>query len=160
MDEPINPIRITAYQLASRFLGVYEREDGDHPLIQWWLSLCGYGLDAKDEIPWCSAFVNGIAWELDLPRSGSAAARSWLKVGVGIALEGAAIGFDVVVLSRGSGKQPGADVIAAPGHVGFYGGRTQRGSVLLLAGNQNDQVSVEPFIPARILGVRRLRGVL
>ncbi len=159
-SEAVQPLTITAHALAGRYLGVYERAGAaDHPLIQWWLSLCGFGLDARDEIPWCSAFVNGIAWELELPRSGSAAARSWLRVGEFVEPADALVGFDVVVLSRGAGKQPGADVVAAPGHVGFFGGATSRGGrVLVLGGNQGDHVSAEYFDAARVLGVRRLRG--
>ena len=76
-------MQITPFQLAQRHVGhVFERAgDLDHPLIQWWLSLCGYDLGVHDEVPWCSAFVNGIAWELRMTRSKSAAARSWLTVG-------------------------------------------------------------------------------
>lgn len=147
---------MTAYDLATRYVGIRELGDGlDHPLIRWWLSLCGFGLAAADEIAWCSAFVNGITWELRLPRSKSAAARSWLLVGRPIPLEEAKAENDVVVLVRGSGAQPGPDVIAAPGHVGFFAGR-EGDRVFLLAGNQGNAVSVAGFPVDNILGVRRL----
>lgn len=142
-------MQISAYDLALRYVGVAEIRDKpkSHPLVSWWLSLCGFGLDAPDEIPWCSAFVNGIAWELRLPRSKSAAARSWLNVGVPVPLKEAGVGFDVVVLSRGDNP--------AQGHVGFFAG-FELNNVLLLGGNQGDQVSVASFPRERILGVRRL----
>jgi uncharacterized protein (TIGR02594 family) len=135
--------------------GITERAGAaDHPLIQWWLSLCHYGLDAHDEVAWCSAFVNGLAWELELPRSGSAAARSWLKVGRIIDLEKAEIGFDIVVLNRGGSLDPD---IAGPAHVGLYIGH-DRDWVELLAGNQSNTISILKFKRSDILGVRRLYG--
>jgi len=145
-------VNITAFDLASRYIGIQEiAGQKDHPLIQWWLSLCGFPTDVHDEVAWCSAFVNGMAWELRLPRSKSAAARSWLTVGQAVAIADATVGYDVVVLKRGTDPQPGPDVIAAPGHVGLYAGAAQ-----LLGGNQGNGVRVEPFDPARVLGVRRL----
>lgn len=139
---------MTALQLAMRFVGeVKERPTGDHPLIQWWLSLCGFGFDAQDEVPWCSAFVNGIAWELRLPRSKSAAARSWLGMGVAVDLNVAFAAHDVVVLGRG--------INPAQGHVGFYAGR-ENDTILICGGNQSNSVTVESFPVNRVVGVRRL----
>jgi uncharacterized protein (TIGR02594 family) len=150
-------MQITAFDLAQRYVGIAELvgDAKNHPLIVWWLSLCGLK-DSKDETAWCSAFVNGIAWELRLPRSKSAAARSWLAVGRVINVDEAEVGFDVVVLKRGQGTQPGPDVVAAPGHVGFYAGRSSGGKVLVLGGNQGNAVSLEAFEEKAILGVRRL----
>ena len=69
-------IETTAFDQAQRYIGVREiAGEKDHPLIRWWLSLCSIQ-EAHDEIPWCSAFVNGIAWELRLPRSRRLWARS------------------------------------------------------------------------------------
>lgn len=146
---------ITPYALAQRFIGLHEVPGPkDHAFILWCLSLCGLG-EAHDETPWCSAFLNGIAWLLRLPRSKSAAARSWLNVGRSIPLEQAQPGFDVVVLWRGSAPQPGAHVLEAPGHVGLFAG-LEGPDVLLLGGNQGDSVSVARFPKVRVLGVRRL----
>lgn len=153
-------VRLTAFDLAMRFVGLKEVPgpvSNAHVLAM-------LRLDAEwvegDDTPWCSAWVNYVAWLLRLPRSKSLAARSWLKVGIPIELEDALPAFDVVVLSRGGGPQPGADVLDAPGHVGFYAGVEGWGSdsarVLVLGGNQGDEVSVAPYPAARILGVRRL----
>lgn len=150
---------ITALDLAMRYVGVKEISGAkNHPLVSWWLSLCGFALDTPDEVAWCSAFVNGIAWELRLPRSKSAAARSWTTVGTTVALADAVPGFDVVVLSRGTN--------VAQGHVGFYAGRveildtvTGRSTIThvdVCGGNQGDSVSVERFDVSRVVGVRRL----
>lgn len=144
-----NVMFITAYELAQRYIGVKEISgNSNHPLVSWWLSLCGFDINAPDEIPWCSAFVNGIAWELRLPRSKSAAARSWLNVGVPVQLSQAIPAFDIVILKRGDNP--------ALGHVGFYAGTEDGNKVILLAGNQSNSVSLEKFNIPDILGIRRL----
>ena len=141
-------ISVTALSLARRYLGVKEIiGKGNHPLISWWLSLCAYGMEAPDEIAWCSAYVNGIAWELSLPRSKSAAARSWLKVGTPVVLEDALPGFDVVVLERGND--------GVSGHVGFYVSHNDK-VVRLVGGNQSNAVTEQDFERVKVLGVRRL----
>ena len=141
---------VTAFTLAERYVGVRELRGAgrDHPLISWWLSLCGFGLDEPDETSWCSAFVNGVAWELSLPRSKSAVARSWLGVGQRVSRDELRVGWDVVVLSR--------PPQAWAGHVGFFAGWEDDGCVRLLGGNQSDGVSIAPYDAARILGGQRL----
>ena len=148
---------MTHFELAMRFVGeVHEIPGEQHsPFIQWCLECCGYGPEAPDEIPWCAAFVSRICWICRLPRSKSAAARSWLQVGTAKALPDAFIG-DIVVLKRGQGAgQSGPDVLQAPGHVGFYAGR-EAGRVLILSGNQSDAVTVARFSVKDILGIRRV----
>ena len=84
-------------------------------------------------------------------------ARSWLEVGMGIDLDAAFPGFDVVILQRGKSPQPGPEVTNAPGHVGFFAGlSTDGGLVELLGGNQSDQVKISRYPVDRVLGVRRL----
>lgn len=139
---------ITPFHLAQRYIGIQEIVgDKDHPLIRWWLSLCGFPTDVHDEVPWCSAFVNGIAWELRLPRSKSAAARSWLNVGTPILIHAAFVGADIVVLQRGDSP--------TQGHVGFFGG-FDGSTIQVLGGNQGDGVSLAPFDISKLLGIRRL----
>lgn len=141
---------VTLYDIAQRFVGVREIPGrADNPLI---LSMLKLDVDwpADDEVPWCSAFLNYCAWLLRLPRSKSLAARSWLAVGKPVPLVEAAMGFDVVVLWRGSEGGPG-------GHVGLFAGLGSKAhTVMLLAGNQNAAVSLAPFTADRVLGVRRL----
>jgi len=151
-------MEITAYKLASRYLDVEEIYGGeDHPLIQWWLMNCGFGPEAHDETPWCAAFVNGIAWELGLPRPRfPSRARSWLTVGLEIQLSASTAAWDIAILQRGSGAQPPASVIDAPGHVGFVASWSDE-DVTLLGGNQANCVSIASFHRSRLLGVRRLQ---
>ena len=67
------------------------------------------------------------------------------------------VGFDIVILKRGSGDQPGPENTTAPGHVGFFAGYIGR-KVTLLGGNQGDQVCTAGYNTDRILGIRRLYG--
>ena len=99
--------------------------------------------------------MNYVGWLLRLPRSKSLRARSWLTVGRPVTIDEAEAGFDVVILKRGKAKQPGPDVIEAPGHVGLFAGR-EGNFVLVLGGNQSDAVNLKRFPVGRVLGIRRL----
>lgn len=156
MSHGTDGLLVTPYALAARFLGLKEVPGKvANPQI-----LAMLQLDAEwppdDEVPWCSAFVNYIAWLLRLERSKSLRARSWLEVGRPVPAVGMNRGWDVVILNRGPGVQPGADVIDAPGHVGFYSGSAD-GQIYLLGGNQGNAVSVAGYRYNRILGVRSLK---
>lgn len=153
---PVIPLEVTALSLARRFLGLAEVPGtASNPAVLAMLKL-DQSWPGGDEVPWCSAYVNYICWLLALPRSKSLAARSWLKIGTGVSLTHAQPGFDLVVLTRGSGPQPGPEVLAAPGHVGFYLG-VDGGQIAVLAGNQGNKVSEQAFPLSRLLGIRRLR---
>ena len=148
-------MKITAFDLAQRFVGITEVPGSeDNPQIMAMLKLDG-SWPKNDETPWCSGFINYIAWLLRLPRSKSLRARSWLRVGRPVELDDAKAGFDVVIFKRGSGSQPGPDVIDAPGHVAFFAGM-EGGKILVLGGNQGDSVTVARYAKTRLLGVRRL----
>ncbi|HEY6108682.1 MAG TPA: TIGR02594 family protein [Gemmatimonadales bacterium] len=151
-------MQITAYELAQRFTGIHEVQGPTaNPAVMAMLRLDSEW-PKDDEVPWCSAFVNYVAWLLRLPRSKDLRARSWLGVGLPIArLDAARVGFDVVILNRG-GAAASPDVIDAPGHVGFFAGIDQvTAGPLLLGGNQNNGVSLRSFPAADVLGVRRLK---
>lgn len=148
-------MEITAFDLAQRFVGMKEAPgEASNPAVLAMLRLDN-ATAAGDDIPWCSAFVNYITWLLRLPRSHSHAARSWLTIGRPVETKYGLVGFDVVVLKRGDGEQPGPEVIEAPGHVGFFAA-FQGDTIMVLGGNQKDSVSVAQFPTSRVLGVRRL----
>ena len=150
---------LEACNIALRFTGVHELAgDRDNPWIQAFLSLCsGFDGDTHDEVPWCSAFVNACHWLAGLPRTKSASARSWLTLGIRIPLSAAARG-DIVVLKRGGEDQPGVEVLAAQGHVGFFAGLSPDGQLVhVLAGNQGDAVNITAFPIDRILAVQRVQ---
>lgn len=157
---------VTAYDIAQRFVGMKEVPgSASNPQIMAMLNL-DQDWPEDDEVPWCAAFLNYVAWLLRLTRSKSLRARSWLQVGEPVPIKDARVGFDVVILSRGKGDQPGPEVINAPGHVGFFSGiewLTEKESAehlaenfLMLGGNQSNTVSVATYPLSRILGVRRL----
>ncbi|RLI53544.1 MAG: hypothetical protein DRP09_15495 [Candidatus Thorarchaeota archaeon] len=151
-------MQITALQLAMRFVGLKEvGGSSSNPQILAMLKLDDQW-PWDDAVPWCSAFINYIAWMLRLPRSKSLRARSWLNVGVAIKSTDARPGFDIVVLKRGGGNQPGPNIIDAPGHVGFLVNKLYAGSstVSILGGNQSNMVSIAHYDVNKILGVRRL----
>ena len=148
-------IEMSAYEIAQRFVGISEVSGSTaNPQILAMLKL-DHSWPEDDSVPWCSGFVNYVAWLLRLPRSKSLRARSWLTIGEVINIDQAEAGFDIVVLKRGGGNQPGPDVIDAPGHVGFYAG-VQGKNVLVLGGNQSDSVNIGSYPKSRLLGVRRL----
>lgn len=153
----VKKIEISAFDLAMRFVGMKETPGvASNPQIVAMLRLDA-AWPGDEEVAWCSAFANWIAWMLRLPRSHSLAARSWLTVGTPIkTLADAQMGFDVVILKRGKGTQPGPQVINAPGHVAFFAGYAGGATVMLLGGNQSDGVTVAPFSVDDVLGVRRL----
>jgi len=148
-------IETSAFQLAQRFVGTAEVSGKmANPQIMAMLKLDG-DWPEDDSVPWCSAFVNYIAWLLRLPRSKSLRARSWLNVGYVIDIDDLEVGMDILVMSRGKRPHPGPEVLDAPGHVGFYAGRSGA-DLLVLGGNQGDQVCIKPYSITSVLGCRRL----
>jgi hypothetical protein len=148
---------VTLYRLAERLVGeIVERPGGaTHPFIAW-CHESTLGESVADEVPWCSSWLNRMAWWLRLPRSRSAAARSWLVVGVPVPLEQAKAGEnDIVILKRGTGIQPGPEVLDAPGHVGIFMG-FDGSRVRVLGANQGNTISLASFPVSNILGLRRL----
>lgn len=146
----------SAYAVAKTYLGTEEVEgqDSNAAIVAMLREIAPWA--SGDEVPWCAAFVAHVARLLGLPRSKSLRARSWLAIGRPVALTEAEVhGEDVVILKRGRGKQPGPEVIDAPGHVGFFAGHTP-GEVHVLGGNQSDAVTVQRYPSADVLGVRRL----
>ena len=102
----------------------------------------------SDETPWCSAFVNEVAFQCNWHVDINAAARSWLKVGKLVTDLDDALPGNIVILHRGNPK-------SWTGHVGFYCRHNAR-YVWLLGGNQGNSVSIRAYPRSRILGVRRL----
>ena len=147
---------ITPYTIAQRFIGAREAPGAVHNAqILAMLQLADRSIHG-DETPWCSAFVHYVTWLLDVPRSKSLSARSWLRIGTPVALNEARAGYDVVVVSRGEHPPP-ASILDAPGHVGFFS-RVDftNDRVELLGGNQGDRVCFAWYPIARVLGIRRL----
>lgn len=138
----IRMIQTSLYQTALRFIGLHEIPGQEHnPFILWAFSLTSFPEPYTDEDAWCSAIMNAWCYITGLPRSGSAAAISWLEVGKAITLDEAQIGEDILVFAH---------------HVTIYAGRVDDKHVKGLGGNQNNKVSVDIFDVGLIRGVRRL----
>lgn len=136
-------------ELAVSKIGVKEISGAIHndEIIQY-AHESGFTWINDDETPWCSVFMNWLAMKCDLPRSKSAAARSWLEVGISVRQK-YEIG-DTVVLWRTS---PESD----NGHVGLFMGFTEDGCyVFVLGGNQGNAVNISMYAAERILDIRRL----
>lgn len=147
-------LEITPYKLAERFIGIKEVAGSiANPQILAMLKLDG-NWPHDDSVPWCSGFINYIAWLLGLHRTKSLMARSWLAEKI-ITQSEAKIGFDLVILKRSGANQPGPEILNAPGHAGFFAGFVEN-YVRILGGNQNNSVNISKFSRSRILGIRRL----
>jgi uncharacterized protein (TIGR02594 family) len=91
---------------------------------------------SDDETPWCASFANWVLKKAGQGGTGSARALSFLNYGT--TLEKPAYG-SIAVFDWGGGK----------GHVGFVVGK-QGGNVLILGGNQGDQVKVSSFATSKV----------
>lgn len=150
-------ITISPFQIASTFVGTRELQGAkqDNPLILAFIQTCDNVPPVlSDEVPWCSAFVNFVMKTCRLPRTRSLAAKSWLTIGSAVgSYNNAIVDSDIVILNRGSNP--------ALGHVGFYAGyHSDPGSnglqILILGGNQSNQVCIESFPVTSIAGIRRI----
>jgi uncharacterized protein (TIGR02594 family) len=105
----------------------------------------------EDETPWCAAFVGYCieACGLHLTSTRSEAARSYQDWGVRIDRP---IPGCVVVFWRGNPR-------GFSGHVGFVTGVTREGHLIVLGGNQGDEVSEKAFTRDRVLSYRWPLGV-
>lgn len=99
-------------------------------------------LASQDETPWCSNFVNWSVTQSGIRGTNSALARSWLSWGQPIdrPRRGA-----VTVFRRGTDPKKG--------HVAFYWGQSGE-RILVLGGNQSDQVSISGYPKADLLAFR------
>lgn len=140
---------MTLLDVAMRLVGEIQERPGaaNHPFVVWCHGSTTMG-ESPDEVPWCSSFVNRLAWLLRLPRSKSAAARSWLDIGTAVDLEDATPGWDVVIFRRGASP--------VSGHVAVFAGMEAE-AVRVVGGNQSNGVTLASFPFEQVLGVRRLK---
>lgn len=127
---------------ARKYLGTKElpgAQQNNQVILSFWKDIEQGGIK-DDETAWCAAFV-GAMFELSGIRSTRCGlARSYLQWGVALAKPVAGC---VAVFGR-----PGA---AWSGHVGFILGRNAAGRLVVLGGNQDDQVMVATFPESMVL---------
>lgn len=127
--------------IARPLVGLHEISGAEHAqeIIDMWRAIKRSGIQS-DEVPWCAAFVGACLERAGIRSSRFESAKSYLEWGVRLA--GPAHGC-IVVFSREGG-----------GHVGFVVGQDESGRLLVLGGNQGDQVSVKAFPQDRVTGYR------
>ena len=122
-----------------------KHEGTDRAALMEYMKNGGVNLDPATTA-WCAAIVNASLGQAGLPTTGSNMARSFLNYGSPVTEPQQG---DIAVFQRGGPN-------AATGHVGFYQGRDANGNILVLGGNQGNQVSVAPFRQDSLLGYRRI----
>jgi len=126
---------------AMGFLGLKEIHGPKHnpTIIKWLVGLHAWWHD--DETPWCGVFVAQCmaAMGFKLPRFWMRA-KAWADWGIDI--KRPAYGC-IVVFDRKGG-----------GHVGLVAGIDKQGRLMVLGGNQGDQVSIKPFTHDRVVAYR------
>jgi len=135
-----------AYEMAKEDLGTWEWAEGHNPKVVQYFKDVGHGWVKDDETAWCAAFVGAMLKRAGLPHTGKLNARSYMEWGDPIDIEDAKPG-DIVVFWRGSPS-------SWQGHVGFYEDHDAN-NVMVLGGNQANQVNVKPYPKDRLLAVRR-----
>lgn len=128
---------------ARQEIGVSEIAGKQHSkrvLSYWELSKLPF---RDDETPWCAGYVGAMLEDCGIKSTRSGMARSYEKWGQPCKPVPGAI----VVFWRGS-KSSGS------GHVGFLTGRDQSGNLMVLGGNQGDEVNIKPFPTGRVVGYR------
>lgn len=132
--------------IARPLVGLHEIKGAEHSpeILGMWRAIKRSGIQS-DEVPWCAAFVGACLERAGIRSSRFESAASYLKWGV--RLDGPAHGC-IVVFSRKVVGNPDA------GHVGFVVGQDASGRLLVLGGNQGDQVSVKAFPTDRVTGYR------
>ncbi|HHR6143641.1 TPA: TIGR02594 family protein [Providencia alcalifaciens] len=113
---------------------------------QYWRDSKLSGLvGTDDKVPWCAGFVNAMLERSGIRSTRSDSSRSYLNYGV--KLYEPKYGC-IVILSRTGG-----------GHVGFVVGKTESGLLLVLGGNQSDEVNIKAFETSRVVCYRYPAGV-
>lgn len=138
----------TVLSVAQNYLGLSETKDRA-TLASFIKKGTGKVVDPQVRA-WCADFANAVLSESGASGTGSSAARSFLNYGT--ETKDPQKG-DIAVLWRGSKN-------SELGHVGFVDGFTTHDGekyVRILAGNQNNAVSISEFPVSRVLGYRRVK---
>lgn len=131
----------TWMDIARRFLGTREVKGPAHnPVIVGWLVKLGAWW-RDDETPWCGVFVGAVLRDagIEIPKA-YFRARAWEDWGKPLA---APVAGCIVVFTRQGG-----------GHVGFVVGQDSAGNLLVLGGNQGDEVNIRAFPRSRVTAYR------
>lgn len=122
---------------ARKYLGIREIPGvNHHPLIlRMWKAIKRGGIK-DDETPWCAAFVGFCLENVGIVSSRFESAKSYLSWGIELPHP---VPGCVVVFTRAGG-----------GHVGFLTGVDHAGRLIVLGGNQDNEINVRSFGPERL----------
>lgn len=138
--------------IASGELGVTEIPGpGSNSRIDKYYDMIDHDGDSPytDEVPWCAAFVGAVLKWAGMGHSGSLMARSYEHWGVSsFELKSGWLPGDIVTFYR-EGKDSGL------GHCGFLLKVFPDGRLVVLGGNQNDEVNITIYAPDRMTDIRR-----
>lgn len=136
---------------ARKYIGTSEIPGSkNNPVLMRILDLADGIKDGKtigafdDDEAWCAKYVSAVL-ELVKIRSARSAWAQMYKT-YAQELKAPAVGA-IVVFWR---EKP----TSTKGHVGFVVGRDKNDNLMVLGGNQGDEVSVKPFAPHRVLAYR------
>ncbi len=134
-------------QVAAKQIGMNETDQ--RVALQEYMSNGGVNLDPA-VTAWCAAFVNATLAQTGQQGTGSNMARSFLEWGQPVDQPQRG---DLAVFSRGDPNGP-------YGHVGFFDGYNEDGTLRILGGNQgaSGEVSYSNYGTDRLLGFRRGEG--
>lgn len=125
--------------VAMKYVGLKEvpGKDHNHIIVNWLIELGAWWKD--DETPWCGTFVAHVMHSAGrlVPKHWYRA-KSWLDAGT--PLNGPAYGCLAIFDRKGGG------------HVGIVVGKDMMGNLMILGGNQGDEVSIKPFSRTRLVG--------
>lgn len=132
---------------AEKHIGLDEIKGPQHAaeILQFWKDIKRGGIK-DDETPWCAAFAGAMLERAGIRSTRFESAKSYLDWGVELAEP---VYGCIVVFTREGG-----------GHVGFVVGTDGAGRLLVLGGNQGNQVNVRAFPLDRVSGFRWPEGVL
>lgn len=133
---------LTRVAIARKYIGLTEiKSSNRHPTIDAWAkTLSGKWLLGQ---PWCGTFCAQVFKEAGLSHKIPKEffrAKAWETAGT--KLDKPAYGC-VVTFTRDGG-----------GHVGFVVGKTSKGMLKVLGGNQSNQVNIADFDPKRVTAYR------
>jgi uncharacterized protein (TIGR02594 family) len=122
-------------------IGVKETGAIPNPEVMKYFEATSYRPTTEEA--WCSAFVNWCMLKVGIKGTYSASARSWMQWGKVIDKP---VNGCVCIFWRGNPNY-------LTGHVGFYVGESET-EIMVLGGNENNQVCVMGYSKIRLLGYR------
>lgn len=128
--------------LAEQYIGTREIPGPRHEpkILAWWRKIFRGGI-RDDETPWCSAFVGAMLEDAGIAPTRFESARSWETWGRSLPRP---VYGCIVTFERAGGG----------GHVGFVVGQDVAGRIMVLGGNQNNEVRVSAFDMRRVTAYR------